>query len=103
METTARLAHLNMDKEELGAIFPQFEQTIGFFDGMEKAETDPSFSTLLKLHTKSGKPYPGNARFVDALDLRSDSVKETDALLKEELLNNAGERNGNFFVIPNVL
>ena len=101
MEITAQLAHLTLDKDQLNAIFPQFEQTIGFFDSMEKAETDPSFAELMQGEKIS---QPATALFVDAQVLRDDTVDAAEkSALVEELLNNAGERDGNFFKIPNVL
>jgi len=108
LEITAQLAHLTLDKDQLNAIFPQFEQTIGFFDSMEKAETDPSFIKMMQQNTKPpdrGKsPPPPTALFVDAQALRDDTVDTAEkSALVEELLNNAGDRDGNFFKIPNVL
>ena len=105
LEITSRLAHLNMSKDQLESVFPAFEQTIGFFDTMENAETDPSFAELLLHNVKhsSGKTNPpASALYVSSIELRCDSIEENTALNKE-LLDNAGERDGNFFVIPNVL
>ena len=105
LEITAQLARLDMGTDQLGAIHPAFEQTIGFFDTMEKAETDPSFAEQMKLAAKHGEkscPVSG-ALFVGSGQLRCDVVESSGAELREKMLDNAGERDGNFFVIPNVL
>jgi aspartyl-tRNA(Asn)/glutamyl-tRNA(Gln) amidotransferase subunit C len=103
LEITAQLAHLDVGKEQLTSLFPAFEQTIAFFDTMEDTETDPSFARAFSLTADIGKNSPPAASaFVGEADLRADTVT-SDPALKELLLNNSGDRDGSFFVIPNVL
>ena len=104
LDKTARLAHLNMSKDQLEALLPAFEQTVGFFNTMEYAETDPSFSELLQHNVKHGCEKtnpPASALFVNASELRSDTVN-ANSILSKELLLNAAEQDGSFFVIPKV-
>ncbi|GHU08265.1 hypothetical protein FACS1894151_03890 [Spirochaetia bacterium] len=126
---TAGLAHLNLDKAELEAAFPAFEQMLEFFAAMQAADTDEAAFTAVK---KGAEPVvaaapsdsfttapasPGiagniaSAQTVDSLFFRRDNPEnpvynENSGLassVNENLLNKAGERDGRFIVIPNVL
>ncbi|MDR2029493.1 MAG: aspartyl/glutamyl-tRNA amidotransferase subunit C [Treponema sp.] len=101
LQETARLAHLNPDEEELTGAFPAFEQMLGFFAAMQAADEDGAFSA-----SSLNEPQwtAGSGHF------RPDSVQNNPrnspcpaAGLNENLLNNAGERDGRFIVVPNVL
>ena len=96
LKETADLARLNMDESELTAAFGAFEQMLGFFALMQTADKDPSF-TLPEM--------PGNSqREIQVLtNLGAGSGNNPSSGLNEKLLNNAGERDGRFIVIPGVL
>jgi aspartyl-tRNA(Asn)/glutamyl-tRNA(Gln) amidotransferase subunit C len=88
---TAQLAHLKVDKGELAASLPAFEQMLGFFAAMRAADSDENLTrTVMK---------------VDAAHFRPDAPPGgvSDQNLNESILNNPGERDGRFVVIPNVL
>jgi aspartyl-tRNA(Asn)/glutamyl-tRNA(Gln) amidotransferase subunit C len=88
---TAQLAHLKVDKAELEASLPAFEQMLGFFAAMGAAGIDENPA--------------GTAMKLDAAGFRPDTPPEglPDKELNESILNNPGERDGRFVVIPNVL
>jgi aspartyl-tRNA(Asn)/glutamyl-tRNA(Gln) amidotransferase subunit C len=88
---TAQLAHLKVDEKELAASLPAFEQMLGFFAAMRAADTEDNLArTVMK---------------VDAAHFRPDTPPGglSDRDLNESILNNSGERDGRFVVIPNVL
>ncbi|MDR2096319.1 MAG: aspartyl/glutamyl-tRNA amidotransferase subunit C [Treponema sp.] len=108
LKETAALAHLNLSEEELAASFPAFEQMLGFFAAMQAADEDresfpagisggadvPSVSSESSSHSRS----------VLSAHFRSDNLPNPgDAVEPEAMLDNAGERDGRFVVIPNVL
>jgi aspartyl-tRNA(Asn)/glutamyl-tRNA(Gln) amidotransferase subunit C len=104
LKETAGLAHLNLRDEELEAAFPSFTEMLGFFAAMQEADNDAS------LFPKGGVEAPPGqnavARSAGAAFFRSDSSGaggEINVHLNETILNNAGERDGRFLVIPNVL
>ncbi|MDR2021255.1 MAG: aspartyl/glutamyl-tRNA amidotransferase subunit C [Treponema sp.] len=104
LQETAALAHLSMDAEELAGAFPAFEQMLGYFAAMQAADGD-------------GAAFPGDAasiahfssaRTVSSGHFRSDNPPHNpqglnDWPLNSDLLNNAGDRDGPFIVVPNVL
>ncbi|GHT76187.1 hypothetical protein AGMMS50222_08390 [Endomicrobiia bacterium] len=97
LQVTAQLAHLNMDEKELAAAFPAFEQMLGFFAAMQAADRD-------------------SAAFPEAADMVA-STRSADYFRPDtpnhnpnnshntasSLINNAGDRDGRFIVVPNVL
>jgi len=123
LEETAQLAHLNLGKDELAAALPAFEQMIGFFAAMQEADNDAAFIRQDAHAASGGNPEsakPGEslsaqrslpvagARLVGAEHFRLDDSKAfavpgTDSGLNEKILDNPGERDGRFIVIPNVL
>jgi aspartyl-tRNA(Asn)/glutamyl-tRNA(Gln) amidotransferase subunit C len=108
LKETAALAHLNLGDEELAAAFPAFEQMLGFFAAMQAADNDESLFPPAGGAAKNALPSGQNAgaRIVDAGFFRADDPPGKGAgsgNLNEKLLNNAGERDGRFLVIPNVL
>jgi len=124
LEETAQLAHLNLGGDELAAALPAFEQMIGFFAAMQEADNDASFARqavksgaagTADVSGAHGGPLPAQrslpvagARLVDAEHFRLDgggafAVPGTDSGLNEKMLDNPGERDGRFIVIPNVL
>jgi aspartyl-tRNA(Asn)/glutamyl-tRNA(Gln) amidotransferase subunit C len=110
LQVTAQLAHLNMDEAELAAAFPAFEQMLGFFAAMQAADTDSAafpagFAGDAARTVQSGYFRPDNPNNShDTADLnRSDSKDINDETSVSNLLNNAGDRDGRFIVVPNVL
>jgi aspartyl-tRNA(Asn)/glutamyl-tRNA(Gln) amidotransferase subunit C len=120
LQITAQLAHLNMGEEELAAAFPAFEQMLGFFAAMQAADNDTSaFPAGFSVensgagspdrfrsadHFRSDIPdhNPNNSQNTVSQGLNSDRFR-SDETLVSNLLNNAGDRDGRFIVIPNVL
>jgi aspartyl-tRNA(Asn)/glutamyl-tRNA(Gln) amidotransferase subunit C len=124
LQVTAQLAHLNMGEEELAAAFPAFEQMLGFFAAMQAADNDlaafpagfPAENTGDALRTGSSGRFrsaayfrsdipndnPNNAQNTVSQGLNSDRFR-SDETLVSNLLHNAGDRDGRFIVIPNVL
>jgi aspartyl-tRNA(Asn)/glutamyl-tRNA(Gln) amidotransferase subunit C len=99
---TAALAHLNLGDEELAAAFPAFEQMLGYFAAMQGADAD-SAAFPQGAAADGGLPAAGCA---GAGRFRGDCPNpgaENPPGLSERLLDNAGERDGRFIVIPNVL
>ncbi|MDR0758968.1 MAG: aspartyl/glutamyl-tRNA amidotransferase subunit C [Treponema sp.] len=105
LKVTAQLAHLNLDEGELAASFPAFEQMLGFFAAMQAADGDTA-----------AFPVPGsreidaagaNARTVCIGYFRADVHTTASTGLNQpeipNLIDNAGERDGRFILIPNVL
>ncbi|MDR2193625.1 MAG: aspartyl/glutamyl-tRNA amidotransferase subunit C [Treponema sp.] len=112
LQETAALAHLNLKDEELKAALPAFEQMLGFFAAMQAADNDTEAFSV-SIAGLSHQTHTVGADF-----FRQDTVREPDAegIAKEQdgtlrtlpadgdsLINNAGERDGGFIVIPNVL
>jgi aspartyl-tRNA(Asn)/glutamyl-tRNA(Gln) amidotransferase subunit C len=115
LQETARLAHLNMDEEELAGAFPAFEQALGFFALMQAADGDTALFP-------AGKDLSGSSRTVSSAHFRPDASNynpnnshntastglndpehEPPRGLCRALLDNAGDRDGRFIVVPNVL
>jgi len=108
LKETAEMAHLNPDEAELTRIFPVFEEMINFFDTMQAADGDKAaFPGGLASVSSALAGASANYRTVNSgfykpntgaspKDSRSSSFNET-------LLDNAGERDGRFLVVPNVL
>jgi aspartyl-tRNA(Asn)/glutamyl-tRNA(Gln) amidotransferase subunit C len=88
LEETAALAHLILDEAELIRAFPAFEQMLDFFAAMQDADTDPSVGSS------------AHSRVVSASHFRLDTAVVTEPV---NLVTNAGEHDGHFIVIPNVL
>ncbi|MDR1218515.1 MAG: aspartyl/glutamyl-tRNA amidotransferase subunit C [Treponema sp.] len=108
LQETAALAHLNLTDEELTAAFPAFEQMLGFFAAMQSADNDAeAFSVSIaglshQTHTVSSDFFREDV--LQAAPLEGAARDKNEKLLENEaLLNNAGERDGRFVVIPNVL
>ncbi|MDR2446504.1 MAG: aspartyl/glutamyl-tRNA amidotransferase subunit C [Treponema sp.] len=108
LQETAALAHLNLTDEELKAAFPAFEQMLGFFAAMQAADNDSeAFSISIaglshQTHTVSSDFFREDA-LQDVFSKGSAKDQGERLLDNEALLNNAGERDGRFIVIPNVL
>jgi aspartyl-tRNA(Asn)/glutamyl-tRNA(Gln) amidotransferase subunit C len=122
LRETAALAHLNLDLEELSGAFPAFEEMLGFFAAMRAAdrEAPPAAGTPATEIPTTEIPVteiPATethaagisavARIVDSLWFRGDGAVNSGAgggaETAEQMLDSAGERDGRFVVVPNVL
>jgi aspartyl-tRNA(Asn)/glutamyl-tRNA(Gln) amidotransferase subunit C len=97
LKVTAALAHLNMDEAELAAAFPAFEQMLGYFAAMQAADREGMGAS-----EKDRPPASGTDQVVDSGHFRGDAAGPSSGPT-EELLDRAGERDGRFVVVPNVL
>ncbi|MDR1930734.1 MAG: aspartyl/glutamyl-tRNA amidotransferase subunit C [Treponema sp.] len=103
LEETAELAHLKLTGDELSAALPAFEQMLEFFAAMQGAGTEAAADIA------AGQA--AGARLVGADHFRGDAAPsgtyrpkgDDDGGINETMLDNAGERDGRFIVIPNVL
>lgn len=90
LETTARLAHLSMSEDELRGAFGAFEQMLEYFQAMQRADALTA--------ARDGAPSESAA----SGRWRGDRPAGT-AAPPREILENAGEHDGAFIIIPNVL
>lgn len=99
LQETARLAHITMDDRELSAAFPAFEQMLGFFAAMQAADDDqgafPGGNDPSRLS--------GTSLTLSSAHFRQDNPGNAVSSLTGNLFDNAGDRDGNFVVVPNVL
>jgi aspartyl-tRNA(Asn)/glutamyl-tRNA(Gln) amidotransferase subunit C len=100
LKETAALAHLNLGEDELAAAFPAFERMLGYFAAMQGADGDRAAFPEAPPETPLSSAV---ARTVESGFFRADQCGEAPSGLNENLLNNGGERDGRFLVIPNVL
>ena len=101
LQQTAELAHLNLSERELAAAFPAFVQMLGYFAAMQAADNDPSLAPAG--HTEG---MAASARQASAAWFRADTAHPAAYSpddLPESMLEQSGERDGRFVVIPNVL
>ncbi|MDR0375198.1 MAG: aspartyl/glutamyl-tRNA amidotransferase subunit C [Treponema sp.] len=109
LQETAALAHLNLTDEDLKAAFPAFEQMLGFFAAMQAADDDAeAFPVSIaglshQTHTVSSDFFREDASQDAPFECGAVNDQSERLLDNEALLNNAGERDGRFIVIPNVL
>jgi aspartyl-tRNA(Asn)/glutamyl-tRNA(Gln) amidotransferase subunit C len=107
LKETAALAHLNLEEGELVAAFPAFEQMLGFFAAMQAADGDRAAFPVAALSGGSAgdSAGPEGSAPVESGFFRADSDLSHSAprASQDNLLNNAGERDGRFIVVPNVL
>ena len=103
LQETAQLAHLTMDDQALAAAFPAFEQMLGFFAAMQAADEDAGvFSEGSPISRVSGASLTVTSNHFRQ-DNPGNTINNPSQSLNGNLLNNAGERDGNFVVVPNVL
>jgi aspartyl-tRNA(Asn)/glutamyl-tRNA(Gln) amidotransferase subunit C len=103
LKETAALAHLNMGEEELAGAFPAFEQMLGYFAAMQAADQEGGAAA-----GKSNPPVSGTGGTVESGHFRGDVTNVNPANNSSQdpaanLLDRAGERDGRFVVVPNVL
>ncbi|MDR1127673.1 MAG: aspartyl/glutamyl-tRNA amidotransferase subunit C [Treponema sp.] len=97
LKETAALAHLNLDEAELEGAFPAFEQMLGFFAAMQAADKDEA-AFPVPIGGNTGQSRPAESGF-----FRPDAGNPGNAGAASGLPDNAGERDGRFIVVPNVL
>ncbi|MDR2729845.1 MAG: aspartyl/glutamyl-tRNA amidotransferase subunit C [Treponema sp.] len=92
LQETAALARLNLSDDELKSAYGAFEEMLDFFAAMQEAGSD-------------GAADGANAasKQVSSGFFRTDKAAAVTIAHGEELLQQAGERDGSFIVIPNVL
>jgi aspartyl-tRNA(Asn)/glutamyl-tRNA(Gln) amidotransferase subunit C len=102
LRETAALAHLNLDENELIGALSAFEEMLGYFAVMQAADGEtagPASGVSAAARTVSSGHFRG-----DGGDSPSAASAEEDREGRiEGMLNNAGERDGRFVVVPNVL
>ena len=113
---TARLAHLTLDEAELERLFPAFEQALEFFAAMQAAGqasvldrivTFPLANIAGRVNSQGFRfDNVNNAHHTASNGLNPNSQQENsqiDSQADINLVHNAGERDGRFIVVPNVL
>jgi aspartyl-tRNA(Asn)/glutamyl-tRNA(Gln) amidotransferase subunit C len=100
--TTASLARLHLDKAELEQAFPAFEQMLAFFADMQNADDDTAAfgASIAGLSRDARESVPALFRGDDPAG--ADRYNPAFSL-NERFLENTGERDGPFMVVPNVL
>jgi aspartyl-tRNA(Asn)/glutamyl-tRNA(Gln) amidotransferase subunit C len=98
LRETAALAHLNLDEEELSGAFPAFQEMLGFFAAMQAAdrEDSPAAGISAVARTVDSRWFRDDAAVTAAADTAGEGTVE-------RMLDSAGERDGRFVVVPNVL
>jgi aspartyl-tRNA(Asn)/glutamyl-tRNA(Gln) amidotransferase subunit C len=104
LQETASLAHIQLDEKELNSTLAAFEQMLGFFAAMQAADADSqAFAAPI---AASAEGMAASSRMVKAVYFRQDALssgERHEGNLAEAMLAQAGERDGRFLVIPNVL
>ncbi|MDR2864679.1 MAG: aspartyl/glutamyl-tRNA amidotransferase subunit C [Spirochaetaceae bacterium] len=107
LRVSAELAHIKLDEAELSEAFPAFEQILSFFSAMQAADNDgtliceesshapPADSTWFRRDDQSGQDE-GKCKAPSCTDV----LVDIDPAV---LIQKAGETDGRFIVIPNVL
>jgi aspartyl-tRNA(Asn)/glutamyl-tRNA(Gln) amidotransferase subunit C len=105
LQETAALARLNLGEAELAGAFPAFEQMLGYFAAMQDAICDEAaFGTPDAADTAHTEGMTASAKLVNAAYFRADTANPNPGENPGEVLvAKAGERDGPFIVIPNVL
>lgn len=95
LRITASLARLNTSEAELEAAFPAFREMLSYFAAMQRADADEN---MLGSDGTAGVDMPPD-------HFRPDAAPSAKAApeLAETMLDNSGERDGRFIVVPNVL
>jgi aspartyl-tRNA(Asn)/glutamyl-tRNA(Gln) amidotransferase subunit C len=93
LRVTAELAHIAFSEDELSRSLPAFQEMLSFFSVMRTAEMGGTAENAAEFR---------NAPVRDARFMREDAEEERLAE-PEDMIARAGERDGRFIVIPNVL
>jgi len=103
LQETADLARLPLSEKELQEVFPAFVQMLSLFNEMQAADKDKDPGPGQFASGNNEAAVPG-ARYVSSEFFRLDTENpKSDGDPAENMLVNAGERDGRFIVIPNVL
>jgi aspartyl-tRNA(Asn)/glutamyl-tRNA(Gln) amidotransferase subunit C len=104
LRETAALAHLNLGDGELAAAFPAFEQMLGYFAAMQAADKDEAAFGANGGQEAAPAGLSALARTVSSGHFRLDNQNpHTNEDIAGRMLDNSGERDGRFVVVPNVL
>jgi aspartyl-tRNA(Asn)/glutamyl-tRNA(Gln) amidotransferase subunit C len=101
LRETAALAHLNPGEDELAGALSAFEEMLGYFALMQAADGEnrgPASGISAVARTVSSGHFRGDGPSAPA---SGSSSPGEDRI--EQMLNSAGERDGRFVVVPNVL
>ena len=83
----AELARLKLPEDEIQAYTSQLEKILSYVEQLQRVETTDIMPTT---------------RAVEVVNvLREDAIQKTD--VREEILNQAPEREGDFFRVPKIL
>ena len=83
----AKLARLDLPEEEIETFTPQLEKILGYFSDLEKIDT---------------KNVPPTNRAVEVVNVCREDVINTSNT-REEILDQAPQREGDFFRVPKIL
>ena len=98
LQITAELARLPLDEAELQAALPAFRDMLAYFTAMQKADSDTAaFGGALQDDVNTSCFTAETGHF------RPDIQNEEQCAVPQSMLELAGERDGNFIVMPNVL
>ena len=100
LRVTADLAHLNLSEKELQRAFPAFEEMLSFFAAMQAADADGTMPALWDQPDQT-EGMAASAKVVASGYFRPDAAHAVEPPC--DLLSKAGEHDGRFVVIPNVL
>jgi aspartyl-tRNA(Asn)/glutamyl-tRNA(Gln) amidotransferase subunit C len=100
--TTAGLARLNLDRAALEKAYPAFEEMLLFFADMQDADTDTA-AFGLPIEGLSRDAREGDSSLFRPDDEAGGGAYNPNLSLNGAFLENAGERDGPFVVVPNVL
>ena len=96
LRESADLARINMNENELGEVYPAFEQILSFFAILG----DNGGNSALPA---SGEQTQVSASTVSSGLLRPDTATAEEEGVFEMMLSQSPEHDGRFIVIPNVL
>jgi aspartyl-tRNA(Asn)/glutamyl-tRNA(Gln) amidotransferase subunit C len=101
LRETAALAHLNPGETELAGALSAFEEMLGYFALMQAADGEtsgPASGISAVARTAASGHFRGDQGAAPASCLSSPGEDRAG-----EMLDSAGERDGRFVVVPNVL
>jgi aspartyl-tRNA(Asn)/glutamyl-tRNA(Gln) amidotransferase subunit C len=98
LQITAELARLPLDEAELQAALPAFRDMLAYFTAMQNADSDDTaFGGALQNDVNTSCFTAETGHF------RPDIQNTEKIAAPQSMLELAGERDGNFIVMPNVL
>ena len=111
LQIAAGLARLYLGEQDVQTIGPAFEQMLSLLAQMQNADDDetmPAVSTQADYVTAAKPVSVGFFRSDTAQEAAQEAAQDAAHKMaqedtKEFMLSQAGERDGNFIVIPNVL